>query len=167
MHQTGGDYLTKFKASLYGQGGQANSTLWGLRGGVKFGANDLALSYNKLEDQKNSFGGGALVSPYGDYTAMYAAVMTANLIQYGPGDATQLAYTRSLFDKHVALKVAVLKFNTTNSGNSNTVYIDATYHFDGKLKGLSVRDRLARDNGAKINGGQTFVYNRLMLQYNF
>ncbi len=167
IHQTGGNYLVKYNAMLDGKSGATDSTLWGLLIGINYGINNISLSYNKLEDHVSSFGGGALVSPYGDYTAMYAAVMTANLLQYGPGSAVQIAYKYSLPNNQLNFKFAVLRFNTSYSGNANTIYFDAIYHFYNKLKGLSIRERIAQNNGAKINGGQSFLYNRLMLQYNF
>lgn len=167
MHQTGGSMFQQFKATLFGKGGAVNSTLWGLRGGVKFSGNNVSLAYNKLEDHANAFGGGAIVSPYGDYTAMYAAVMTANLLAYGPGDATELAYSRSFLDHQITFKVAALKFHTTYSGNPHAFYLDATYAFTGKLKGLTLRDRLAVSNGASSAAYRSLVYNRLMLQYAF
>jgi len=167
MHQTGGEVLRQYKATLYGKGGAVNSTLWGVRGGVKFGGNNVSLAYNKLEDHADSFGGGALISPYGDYTAMYAAVMTANLLGYGPGNATELAWTRWFLDKQVKFKAAALKFNTTYGGNPHAVYLDASYYFNGKLKGLSIGDRLAVSNGAASAAYRSLVYNRLMLQYRF
>ena len=167
MHQTGGDVFVQYKATLNGKGGAVNSTLWGLRGGVKFGGNNVSLAYNKLDDHADSFGGGALISPYGDYTAMYAAVMTANLLAYGPGNAAELAWTRWFLDKQVKFKAAALKFSTTYGGNPHAVYLDASYFFQGKLKGLSVRDRLAMSNGAASAAYRSLVYNRLMLQYRF
>ncbi|MBN8743859.1 MAG: OprD family outer membrane porin [Thiomonas arsenitoxydans] len=167
MHQTGGSMFQKYKATLFGKGGAVDSTLWGLRGGVKFSGNNVSLAYNKLEDHANAFGGGSIVSPYGDHTAMYAAVMTANLLAYGPGDATELAYSRSFLDHQLKLKVAALKFHTTYSGNPHAVYFDATYALNGKLKGLSIRERLAISNGASSAAYRSLVYNRLMLQYRF
>jgi hypothetical protein len=167
MHQTGGSTLQQYKATLFGKGGAVNSTLWGLRGGVKFSGNNVSLAYNKLEDHANAFGGGALISPYGDHTAMFAAVMTANLLAYGPGSSTELAYSRNFLDQQLKLKVAALKFHTTYSGNPHAVYFDATYALRGKFKGLSIRERLAISNGAASAAHRSLVYNRLMLQYQF
>ena len=47
---------------------------------------------------------------------MYTAVMNVDLLAYGPGDATELAYSRSSLDHQLKLKVAALKFHTTYSG---------------------------------------------------
>jgi hypothetical protein len=167
MRQTGGSLLQQYKATLFGKGGAVDSTLWGVRGGIKFDGNNVSLAYNKLEDHASAFGGGAIVSPYGDYTAMYSAVMTANLLVYGPGNATELAYTRLFLDRQLKVEVAALKFHTTYSGNPHVVYLDATYALSGKFKGLSIRDRLAISNGASSAAYHSLVYNRLMLQYQF
>ena len=167
MHQTGGALFQQFKATQFGKGGAVNSTIWGLRGGMKFSGNDISLAYNKLEDHADAFGGGSIVSPYGDHTAMYAAVMNANLLAYGPGSAVEVAYSRNFLDRQVKLKLAALKFHTTYSGNPHAFYLDATYAFHGSLKGLSVRDRLAVSNGASSAAYRSLVYNRVMLQYKF
>lgn len=165
MRQTGGSTLQTYKATLFGKGGPVDANLWGLRGGVKFDGNDVSLAYNNLADRPNAFGGGAIVSPYGDYTAMYAAVMTANLLAYGPGDAIELAYGRKFLDNRLKVKLAALKFHTTYSGDPHAVYVDVSYAFDGKLKGLTLRDRLAVSNGAAANAYRSLAYNRVMLQY--
>lgn len=167
MHQTGGSTLQKYKATLFGKGGAVDSTLWGLRGGIKFSGNNVSLAYNKLDDHANSFGGGSIVSPYRNSSAMYTAVMHVDLLAYGPGEATELAYSRRFLDHQLKLKVAALKFRTTYSGNPHAVYLDATYALRGKLKGLSIRERLLISNGASSAAYRSLVYNRLMLQCRF
>lgn len=167
MRQTGGDFLDRYKATLFGQGGSVDSMLWGLRTGLKTASTNLSLSYDKLEDHSGSFGGGSIVSPYGDYTAMFAGVMANNLLGYGPGEVLQLACVRSFFGKHLKIKTAVMRFRTTHSGDPTAFYIDSTYVFGGVLKGLSLRERLAWSNGAASAGGRSLVYNRVMMQYAF
>jgi len=44
--------------------------------------------------------------------------------------------------------------------------LDATWHFSGTLKDLSIRDRLGVEHDAPLLGS-SFVENRFMLQYNF
>jgi outer membrane porin, OprD family len=167
MRQSGGDYLTRYDATLFGMGGKANVTLWGLRGGVKFGATNLSVSYDNLEHHSGSFGGGAIVSPYGNRTALYASAMTAYLFKYGPGGSLKLAGTHWFLHHSMKLQLAALEFHTSYSGHSDTLYFDGSYSFRGALQGLRIRDRLAWDNGAELNDGHAFMYNRLMLQYKF
>lgn len=167
MRQTGGDILVDNKATLFGLGGKVDSTLWGARGGLKFDGNDVSLSYDKLEDHAGAYGGGALVVPYGDFTAMYAQVMANNLLKFGPGQATKLAWSRGFFGKKVKLTAALMRFRTSYGGNSYTEYLDASYAFDGSLKGLSLRDRLAIANGVAGNDNRALIYNRVMMQYRF
>lgn len=52
---------------------------------MKFDGTTLGVSFNDLADHSGSFGGGVIVSPYGNGAAMYTTVMTANLRKYGPG----------------------------------------------------------------------------------
>ncbi|MGH8294908.1 MAG: hypothetical protein ACRETZ_05310, partial [Steroidobacteraceae bacterium] len=167
MHESGGDYLTRYHATLFGLGGNVDTTAWGLRGGVKFGATGLSVSYNDLEHHTGSFGGGAIVSPYGNRDALYASAMTAYLLKYGPGGALKLAGTHSFLHHSIKLQLAALEFHTNYSGHSDTLYFDGTYLFRGALHGLQIRDRLAWDNGAQLNGGHALMYDRLMVQYKF
>lgn len=167
MKQSGGDYLARYGAKLFGVGGAVDSTLWGVRAGLKAKGNNLSLSYDKLEDHAGSFGGGALVSPYGNDSAMFAAVMANDLFRYGPGEVVELADVRTLLHNRIKLKVTVLRFRTTFGGNPTVLYVDPTYLFGGALKGLSLRDRLAWSNRASSSDGRALVYNRVMLQYKF
>jgi hypothetical protein len=61
--------------------------------------------------------------------------------------------------------IGVLAFHTRYSGNSNALYFDGTYSLRQWVTGLQLRDRLIWTNGARINGGQAFVYNRVMFEY--
>ena len=49
----------------------------GARAGLERGSRDLSLSYDELQDRRDAFGGGALISPYGDRAAMYASEMAS------------------------------------------------------------------------------------------
>lgn len=167
MHQSGGDYLTRYAATLFGRGGEVDATLVGARGGVRLDGTSISLSYDDLRSHARSFGGGAIISPYGNYTAMYAQVMSANLLKYGPGSALKLAGIHWFLHHSFTLQLAALLLHTDYSGDSDALYFDGTYHFPGKLRGLQLRDRLAWSNGADINGGHALMYGKLMLQYKF
>lgn len=167
MRQSGGDYLTRFDATLFGKAGEVGATLLGLRAGARIDGTGLSLSYDDLRSHADSFGGGAIISPYGNYTAMYAQVMGANLLKYGPGSAVKLAGDRSFLHHRFKLRLAGLLLHTDYSGDSDALYFDGTYLFAGHLRGLQIRDRLAWSNGARINGGHALIYDKLMLQYRF
>ena len=167
MRQVGGSTLVRYGARLFGQGGVVDAIAWGVLAGVRFGATHVALSYNNLGHRTGAFGGGAIVSPYGANAALYTSVMTANLLKYGPGSALKLAFAHVFHRPHITLQVAAVMFHTAYNGRSATLYADGVYAFAGRLSGLQVRNRLAWDNGAALNGGHALLYDRLMLQYRF
>lgn len=50
--------------------------------------------------------------------------------------------------------------------NVRAYMLDVTWHFSGKLKGLSVRDRFGVEHDV-LGYGSAYIDNRLMMQYNF
>jgi hypothetical protein len=164
MRQSGGGDLVRYGAEQFGVGGPVDSALWGMRAGLERDALDLSLSYDELQ-HRDGFGGGAIISPYTDRAAMYASEMAIHLLKYGPGHVFELAARLSFPGKPVQLKVGLLAFHTRYSGNSNALYFDGTYSLRRWVTGLQLRDRLIWTNGARINGGQAFVYNRVMFEY--
>ncbi|MGC9239834.1 MAG: OprD family outer membrane porin, partial [Acidithiobacillus sp.] len=158
--------LQHYQASLFGQKGSVNATLWGIKVGVKVPLANLFFAYNELRPHAHSFGGGAIVSPYGNYTAMYASFMTDNLLAFGPGHAWRLGADLQAWQKQIRFLAGYAHFNTNYEGRTNGVYLDLTY-FPRQVRGLSIRDRVAIDNGLAAYAGHSFIYNRLMLQYAF
>lgn len=164
MRQTGGGELARYGAEQFGVGGAVDSVLWGMRAGLARQTLGLSLSYDELQ-HRSGFGGGAIISPYTDRAAMYASEMAIHLLKYGPGHVFELAATASFPGRPVQLKVGVLAFHTRYSGDSNALYFDGTYALRRWVRGLQLRDRLIWTNGAGINGGHAFVYNRVMFEY--
>jgi hypothetical protein len=97
---------------------------------------------------------------------MYASFMTMNLVAFGPGHAWRIGATYWAWQKQIRLMGGYSRFDTNYDGKTNGVYLDLTY-FPHIFKGLSIRDRVAIDNGLKNYENNSFIYNRLMLQYNF
>lgn len=156
----------KYNAKLFGQSGSVNATLWGGKLGVNIPDGNIFVAYNNLTPHAGAFGGGVIVSPYGNYTAMYASFMTDNLLAFGPGHAWRVGATYWTWQKQIRFMAGYSRFDTNYDGKTNGVYLDLTY-FPRLLKGLSIRDRVAIDNGLKAYAGHSFIYNRLMLQYAF
>lgn len=166
------------------RGNGVNATAYGLQVGIGyalntplFGRGSVALSYNGIPSHAGSIGDGAIVSPFTVGYAtdpLYTTAMIRGLVELGPGDAKKVAITQRLFNNHVLAVIAFSKFDTKLNGSSNDAYFDVTYSFGGSLKGLSMRDRMEIsnasyqfNNGASNNRGHSFVYNRVMIQYNF
>lgn len=164
----GGNYLARYDASLFGKTGSVNVNLMGARGGVKLGNNDISVAFDQLANSRASFGGGAIVTPYGDNGAMFAGVMSNHLDDFGPGNATQVTYKGSFISHRLKFEAAFVSFNTTYDGHPLLEYLDATYKLPGVLRGLSIRDRMALTQQARLaDGASTELYNRVMLQYAF
>lgn len=158
--------LQNYHAKLFDQEGTVNTTLWGLKAGVKISHANLFFAYNQLNPHADSFGGGAIVSPYGNYTAMYASFMTNNLLAFGPGHAWRLGAALDAWQKQIRFLAGFAHFNTNYERKTDGVYLDLTY-FPIQVKGLSIRDRVAIDNGLAAYDGHSYIYNRVMLQYAF
>jgi len=166
------------------KGNGVDATAFGFQTGITyaidrgiFGDGSIALSYNNLPGHTGSVGDGAIVSPFTVGYAtdpLYTTATLRGLVELGPGDAAKLAVTQYMLDKQIIAVVGITKFNTRLEGSNNEVDLDLTYAPGGRFKGLSIRDRLEvsnasyiYNNGATGNRGHSFVYNRVMLQYNF
>jgi len=156
----------KYDAKLFGQSGDVSATLWGGKVGVKIPGGKLFVAYNALTPHAGSFGGGAIISPYGNYKATYSSFITDNLLAFGPGHAWRVAASYRLCQRQIILMVGYVHFNTNYEGKTHGVYLDMTY-VPKVLKGFTVRDQVAIDNGLQAYAGRSFIYNRMMLQYAF
>jgi len=166
------------------KGNGVDATAFGFQTGLNytigrgiFDDGSIALSYNNLPYHRGAVGDGAIVSPFTVGYAtdpLYTTATLRGLVELGPGDAAKLALTQYMLHKQIIAIIAVTKFNTKLNGSNNEVDLDLTYAPGGRFKGLSIRDRLEvanasyiYNNGATGNRGHSFVYNRVMLQYNF
>ncbi|MGC9272124.1 OprD family outer membrane porin [Acidiphilium sp.] len=166
------------------KGNGVNGTAWGVQAGLNyvigagiFNDGNIAVSYNDLPYHKGAVGDGAIVSPYTVGYAtdpLYTTATLRGLVELGPGDAAKIALTQYLLNHQITAILAFTRFNTKLEGHNNEVDADLTYAPGGRFKGLSIRDRIEisnasyiYNNGATGNRGHSFVYNRVMLQYNF
>lgn len=166
------------------KGNGVNATAYGFQVGIGYALNrpllgkgTIALSYNGIPAHAGSIGDGTVVSPYTVGYAtdpLYTTAMIRGLVELGPGDGKKIAITQHMLNNHVLAVIAFSRFDTKLNGNSNDAYVDLTYAFGKRLKGLSIRDRMEIsnasyqfNNGAANNKGHPFIYNRVMLQYKF
>ncbi len=154
--------------------GPVNATVYGAVVGVKHRSDELSLGYNDLPAHPGAFGNGDVVSPY---TTGYATdpLYTTSMIQgmvdrKTSGHAVKLAAT-GFFLQHQLRVIASYAdyFNTLtpsySSATTSEVDLDLTYFLKGALKGLSVRDRVGIARNIPVVN--RFVYNRLMVEYDF
>jgi outer membrane porin, OprD family len=158
-------------AAPNGIAGDVNSQVEGVKVGVDIPHGQLFVAYDNVHNTTSAFGGGIIISPY---TANYATdplwttSMIRGLVELGAGHAWKVKGTYKLLDNQVRLMAAYAKYDTKYKGSSQNTYFDATYFFNGALKGLSLRDRVEVSTGSQANGGHDkFVYNRVMGEYDF
>ena len=172
-HAGRGGILATDQAKLLGVAGNTvDSLTWGADAGVNIPHGRFDVSWNRIGRRDGAVGDGALVSPYTAGWAsdpLYTTSMIRGLVEQGPGHAWKARFAYGLFNERLQFSVAYARYDTALSGRSHDVYLDLAYHFDGDLKGLSLRNRWERSvGGIGLNpGNQPFVYDRLMLAYTF
>jgi hypothetical protein len=94
--------------------------------------------------------------------------MTRGLVEMGPGNGWRISLTQHLLSNQFLFTAAYSEFHLHTAGYANDVYGDLTYFPQGWVKGLSIRDRvdIAHGDLSTAQGGY-FIYNRVMLTYNF
>lgn len=158
--------------SYFGQPGSGvDSTTYGGIVGIKGYGASLSLGYDRIDPQgAGALGGGVLISPYtASYVTdpLYTSSMIRGLVELGPGTAWKIKATEEAFDKRLKLALSFARYRTYYSGNDNETYFDVTYAPHGRLKGLSLRDRLEIGNGNVNPGKRIFIYNRVQVVYKF
>ncbi len=154
--------------------GTVDSTVYGAMVGVKHANDRLTIGYNDLPAHPGAFGNGDVVSPY---TTGYATdpLYTTSMIQgmidrKTTGHAFKVSAT-AFFLSHKLRFIASYAdyFNTLTgtygSARTNETDLDLTYFLGGAAKGLSIRDRVGVAHNLPVL--HRFVYNRLMLEYDF
>jgi hypothetical protein len=166
--------FTETDTALFGvAGNHVKSQAIGGDIGVVIPNGRFDIFYNKLAREDGAVGGGALISPYTmNYGTdpLFTTSMIRGLVEAGPGRAWKGKFTYDFFDKKLELTTAYAKYITDFRGRSHDLYFDVIYHLDGYLRGLTLRDRWELSNGGIDNlnpTNNTFVYNRLMIDYKF
>ncbi len=155
--------------------GKVDTDAYGLLAGARFGPLTLTLGLNHITPNPGAYHGGDIVSPYTHSYAtdpLYTTSMTQGMVeQNSAGNAWKLKGVYWAFRHRIRMIASYARYNvdtpvhTGQTGNPHEIDIDATYFPPGKLKGLSLRDRVGFFDypGAP----KTFVYNRVMVQYLF
>ena len=175
VHESGGgnNVLVDTATKLVGvAGNRVSNQTWGADAGVTYENAGFDVSYNRIEKQSGAVGDGALVSPYTSGYAtdpLYTTSMIRGLVEQGPGHAWKARFTYSMFDKKLQFMSWYTQYYTVLRGQSHNVLFDVTYHLDGFLKGLAIRERWEKSfGGTGLNpGNKPFTYNRIMISYKF
>jgi hypothetical protein len=151
-------------------GGVAHAMDYGAMAGLDIGDNfNVTAGYDDIPSYSGAFKNGDIVSPYTvGYTSdpLYTTSMIAGLIEKAIGHAMKGAATYYAFDHHLRFILSDAEYYTAPAlPNTNEADFDVTYLPQGKLKGLSLRNRVGIEKGV-VNFHQ-FIYERVMLQYSF
>ncbi len=153
--------------------GSVDSRVYGAKVGFalpdKLG--DVYFAYDKVPyDRQAGISNGNLLSPYTQVyntDPLYTTVMNYGLVSArGAGHAWLLGATlKPMPDLDVVPTLS--RYNTAPYvANVNAFMLDVAYHLFGRFKGLTLRDRLGIEHGLPA-WGNTYVDNRVMLQYAF
>ena len=171
-----GEAFASTGTTLFGQPGQGvNSTNWGVKAGFQFPDGSLWWGYDATLHHAHALGGGAIISPYTvGYTAdpLYVNSMVQGLVGVGPGHGWRVRAAYWLWHKQVQLTAGYSQFTTYFSGNSNWTHFNVSYFPQGMFRGLCLRDQVEVGNGGAVglfpgSGQHSFVYNRVMMTYQF
>ena len=150
--------------------GNINNVTWGVVAGIKLPHGAISWGYNSIAYKAGTFGDGSIVSPYtvGYVTdPLYSSTMLLGLVEQGPGHGWTVKFTYDMYGKRLHIGLAYGLYKTYRSGTNDTVYADIIYSPGGIYSGLSLRDRAGIANGQITPGNRSFIYNRIMLAYNF
>ncbi len=171
-----GEAFANTGTTLFGQPGQGvNSTNWGIKTGIAFPHGSLWWGYDATELHAHALGGGAIISPYTvGYTAdpLYVDSMIQGLVGVGPGHGWRVRAAYWVLPEQVKLTAGYSQFTTYFSGNSNWTHFNVSYFPQGMFRGLCLRDQVEVGNGGAPglfpgSGQHSFVYNRVMMTYQF
>lgn len=149
--------------------GFTDSDVLGALLGVAIPHGKLTLGYDDMPIEDGAFHNGDLVSPYTTGYAsdpLYTTSLIAGLIEKTAGHALKLTASYNLLNDTIKLSTSYAKYYTAPLlADTYETDFDVTYLFSNRLKGLSIRNRFGVMHGNNIQGH--FIYNRLMLEYDF
>lgn len=152
--------------------GAVDSHAYGAKIGAANGWGSVFFAYNKVPvNFVNGISNGNLLSPYTQVyntDPLYTTVMNYGLVSSrGAGHAWKVGANSKWLNGKLDTELTFSRYDTEPYvANVNAVMVDVAYHLEGKLKGITLRDRLGYEQGLKI-WGNTYIDNRIMLQYAF
>ncbi|EQD76678.1 outer membrane porin [mine drainage metagenome] len=153
---------------------RVSGTVYGASLGFGSSGNRLTLSYDQIPVNPAVFHAGDLVSPYSAGYAtdpLFTTSMIAGLVEKASGQAAKLGW--SYFVGHT------LRFILSEASywtapafpDTHETDLDVTWYVPGRLRGLSLRNRLGMLQGVNGQDGSpnlgTFLYDRVMITYRF
>jgi hypothetical protein len=152
--------------------GRVDSRAYGAKIGASAGWGNVYFAYNKVPvNFVNGVSNGNLLSPYTQVyntDPLYTTVMNYGLVSSrGAGHAWKAGVNSKWLNGKLDTELTLSRYDTDPYVPAvNAVMVDVAYHLEGALKGVTLRDRLGYEQGLKI-WGNTYIDNRIMLQYAF
>ena len=151
--------------------GNVDATAFGVNLGARAGFAKLAYAFNYLPKNEGSFRNGGFLSPYSFATdALYTNSLDGGLTLKDSafvGGAHK--WTANFeFNKTIWSELSYTYFDLVRSvggKDSREINVDVMYKFQGILKGLSLRNRLAFVESDRV--AENLIENRLQAQYVF
>lgn len=152
--------------------GQVDSRVYGMRLGVQHGSLTVTLNFNLIPHRPGTFGNGSLVTPYATHESsgpLFAQPLLTSTQDLGSGRAWSLnAGFAPGANTFVGARYSRMDLTTVAGSPSigqNGYMVFGIYHFQGMLKGLSLRNFFAYQTQA-IHAVD-YWENRLSVVYNF
>ncbi len=152
--------------------GSVDSTVYGAKIGTTVPSGEVYFAYDKVPYNKVAgISNGNLLSPYTQVyntDPLYTTVMNYGLVSArAAGHAWLLGMKLKPLGDRLDIFPTLSRYNTAPFvSNVNAFMLDIAYHLNGKLKGLTLRNRLGIEHGMPA-WGNTYVDERVMLQYAF
>ncbi len=146
-----------------------SSRVYGALLGAEIADGSLTIGYNNIPKRTGSFQNGNIISPYtAGYASdpLYSTSMVTGLIEKSVGSATKGTVQYNFFEKQLHFLVSYAKYRTNPfTPNTSETNFDVTYRPNEQCKNLSLRYRMGLLRHNPLFG--RFIYNRLMVQYDF
>ncbi|MHB1542968.1 MAG: hypothetical protein ACYCS1_01650 [Gammaproteobacteria bacterium] len=151
-----------------------SSTAYGASLGWGSAQNRLVLSYNQIPVRTSAFRLGDVISPYSAGYAtdpLFTTSMIAGLVEKASGRAAKLGWEYFMGSEFRLILSEAQYWTAPTFPNTHETDIDLTWFVPGRLRGLSLRNRLGVLQGMNGQNGSphlgTFVYDRVMITYRF
>jgi hypothetical protein len=149
--------------------GSTRADIFGALLGLESEHGGILVGGDVLPRYTNAYRNGDVVSPYtSGYISdpLYTTSMTAGLIEKAAGTAVKVTVHYNFFADTLLVMASYAKYFTSPyMANTNETNVDVTFKPQGVFKNLSIRERIGFLNGNKSVGH--FIYNRVMLEYDF
>lgn len=153
---------------------RVSGTVYGASIGFGTRNSRLTLAYDRIPVNAAAFHAGDLVSPYSAGYAtdpLYTTSMIAGLVEKSSGEALKIGWTTFVGHALRFILGEARYWTAPAYPDTRETDLDVTWFVPGRLRGLSLRNRLGVLQGLNGQDGTpdlgTFLYDRIMISYRF